>query len=64
MPQVEKLKIFLASPSDVATERRHVGKVIEEINRTVAADKGIVLEVVSSENAFPWLRQGWSSYTQ
>ncbi|MBD2745011.1 hypothetical protein [Coleofasciculus sp. FACHB-1120] len=53
MPQVEKLKIFLASPSDVATERRHVGKVIEEINRTVAADKGIVLEVVSSENAFP-----------
>jgi hypothetical protein len=23
-----------------------------------------VLEVVSSENAFPWLRQGWSSYTQ
>ena len=53
MPQVEKLKIFLASPSDVATERRHVGKVIDEINRTVAADKGIVLEVVSSENAFP-----------
>ncbi|MEH2461071.1 hypothetical protein [Nostoc sp.] len=53
MPQVEKLKIFLASPSDVATERRHVKKVIEEINQTVAADKGIVLEVVSSEKAFP-----------
>ena len=53
MPQVEKLKIFLASPSDVPTERRHVGKVIEEINRTVAANKGIVLEVVSSANAFP-----------
>ncbi|MEH2454520.1 hypothetical protein [Nostoc sp.] len=53
MPQVEKLKIFLASPSDVAIERRHVEKVKEEINRIVAADKGIVLEVVSSANAFP-----------
>lgn len=53
MPQVEKLKIFLASPSDVPTERRHVWKVIEEINRTVAANKGIVLEAISSENAFP-----------
>ncbi|MEH2293254.1 hypothetical protein [Nostoc sp.] len=53
MPQVEKLKIFLASPSDVAIERRHVEKVREEINRTVAADKGIVLDVVSSANAFP-----------
>ena len=53
MPQVEKLKILLASPSDVPTERRHVGKVVEEINRTVAANKGIVLEVVSSANAFP-----------
>ncbi|MHC5772497.1 hypothetical protein [Nostoc sp.] len=53
MPQVEKLKIFLASPSDVPTERHHVKKVIEEINQTVAADKGIVLEVVSSEKAFP-----------
>ena len=53
MPQVEKLKIFLASPGDVDTERRHVAKVVEEINRTVAAALGVVLEVISSKNAFP-----------
>lgn len=53
MPQVEKLKIFLASPGDVDTERRHVVKVVEEINRTVAAALGVVLEVISSKNAFP-----------
>ncbi len=54
MPQVRiVIKIFLASPGDVATERRHVEKLKEEINRTVAANKGIVLEVVSSANAFP-----------
>jgi dsDNA-binding SOS-regulon protein len=53
MPQVEKIKIFLASPGDVDTERRHVMKVVEEINRTVAAALGVVLEVISSKNAFP-----------
>jgi hypothetical protein len=53
MPQVEKLKIFLASPGDVSTERNHVVKVVEEINRTVAPDKGVVLEVIRSENAYP-----------
>lgn len=53
MPQVEKLKIFLASPGDVDTERRHVVKVVEEINRTVASALGVVLEVISSKNAFP-----------
>ncbi len=53
MPQVEKLKIFLASPGDVSTERKHVVKVVEELNRTVASDKGVVLEVICSENAYP-----------
>lgn len=53
MPQVEKLKIFLASPGDVRTERNHVVKVVEELNRTVASDKGVVLEVIRSENAVP-----------
>jgi hypothetical protein len=54
MPQVEKLKIFLASPGDVSTERRYVVEVVEEVNRLVAADKGIVFEVVRSEkNVFP-----------
>ncbi len=53
MPQVEKLKIFIASPGDVSTERKHVVKVVEEINRTVAPDKGVVIEVIRSENAYP-----------
>jgi hypothetical protein len=54
MPQVEKLLVFLASPSDVPTERRYVEEIIAELNRTVASIKGIVLQVVSWENdAFP-----------
>jgi dsDNA-binding SOS-regulon protein len=54
MPQVEKLKIFLASPSDVATERNYVVEVVEEVNRTIGAHKNVVLEVVRSEkNVFP-----------
>jgi hypothetical protein len=55
MPQVEELKIFLASPSDVPTEKdRYVDQVIDEINRTVASDKGVVLRVFrSGKNTFP-----------
>jgi hypothetical protein len=53
MPHVEKLKIFLASPSDVPTERRHVKKVIDELNQTVADEKGVYFVLTSSENAFP-----------
>lgn len=53
MSKVDKIKIFLASPSDVKTERRHVQKVIEEINRTITSAQGVVLEIICSENAFP-----------
>src|SRR5919199_2239638 len=55
MPQVEELKIFLASPSDVPTEKdRYVDQVIDEMNRTVASDKGVVLKVFrSGKNTFP-----------
>ncbi|RYH64137.1 MAG: hypothetical protein EON54_06895 [Alcaligenaceae bacterium] len=54
MAQAEKLLIFLASPRDVPNERRHVSKVIEDLNRTIASQRGIVLQVVSWENdAFP-----------
>ncbi|MDZ8104717.1 MAG: hypothetical protein RM338_03715 [Nostoc sp. DedQUE12a] len=53
MPQVEKLKIFLASPGDVRTERNHVFKVVDELNRTVASDKGVILQVICSKNAYP-----------
>src|SRR6266849_2814383 len=54
MPKVEKLLIFLASPGDVPTERRHVKEVADEINRTIAPGKGVVLEVVRWEtHTFP-----------
>jgi hypothetical protein len=53
MPQLEKLSIFLASPSDVRQERACVREVIDEVNRTVAAHKGVFLDLVSSERAFP-----------
>lgn len=53
MPQVEKIKIFLASPSDVPKERKYLVDVINEINCTIADSKGVVLEVICSENAFP-----------
>jgi hypothetical protein len=54
MPQVEKLLVFLASPGDVPTERRYVEEIVAELNRTVASDKGEVLQIVRWENdAFP-----------
>jgi hypothetical protein len=54
MAQLERLLVFLASPEDVPKERRYVQEVINELNRTVAAARGIVLQVKSWENdAFP-----------
>ncbi|MEM7589958.1 MAG: hypothetical protein AAF383_00280 [Cyanobacteria bacterium P01_A01_bin.83] len=54
MPQVELLKIFLASPSDVSRERDYIEEVVEEINRSTAPSKGVRLEVVRSEkNTYP-----------
>jgi len=54
MPSVEKLLVFLASPGDVLAERRYVEEVVAELNRTVANEKGLVLQVIRWENdAFP-----------
>jgi len=54
MSQVEKLLVFLASPSDVPKERRIVEEIIAELNHTVASEKNVVLQVVRWENdAFP-----------
>ena len=54
MPSVKKLLVFLSSPGDVQTERRHVKDIVEELNRTVASDKGLVLQVMSWEvDAYP-----------
>ena len=54
MAQIDKLLIFLASPGDCKTERRHVEKVVEELNRTVAPGMNIMLDVIRWEqDAFP-----------
>lgn len=51
--QVDLIKIFLASPGDVKTERNHVKAVVAAINRTVAKDRDVRLEVICSEDAYP-----------
>jgi hypothetical protein len=51
---VEQLDVFLASPGDVPTERRYVGQVVEELNRTLTFDKGVVLRLKCwGKDAFP-----------
>lgn len=46
---VKKIRIFVASPGDVETERDILDSVIKELNNTIAPDKGIVLELVQWE---------------
>ncbi len=53
MSQIKLLKIFLASPSDVSRERKYVLEVVEELNKSIAIAKGITIQVVSSDSAFP-----------
>jgi Domain of unknown function (DUF4062) len=50
--QVKKVRIFVASPGDVHSERDQLFKVINELNLTISAlapEKGIVLELVRWE---------------
>lgn len=46
---VTKVRVFAASPSDVAEEREHLSKVITELNSTVASYKGLAIELVRWE---------------
>ncbi len=46
---LERLRVFVASPGDVAAERDHVNTVADELNRGTATDAGFVLEVVRWE---------------
>lgn len=52
MRLVQHLSVFLASPGDVQAERDEAREVIEEMNRTVGREKGVVLEAV-----------GWETHT-
>ena len=47
--KVELLKVFVASPGDVSGEREVVREVIDDLNRTVASEKGVLLHVVGWE---------------
>ena len=43
------IKVFVASPTDVQAERRRLLSIVDELNRTVAEDRGFVLELVRWE---------------
>ncbi len=45
-----KLRIFAASPNDVADHREALRDVIDELNQTVASDRGLVLQFLTWEN--------------
>jgi hypothetical protein len=38
---VRIVTLFLASPGDVATERRHVADVVERLNRNIIDERGM-----------------------
>ena len=51
---VQLLSVVVASPSDVTAEREAVESVTAELNRTVAADRKILLQIVRWEtDAYP-----------
>jgi Stage II sporulation protein E (SpoIIE)/NACHT domain len=52
--RIEILRVIVASPSDVAAERDIVSRVLEDLNRSVAADRGVRLEPIRWEtDAYP-----------
>lgn len=54
MEQKRILRVVVASPSDVQSERDALAGVIEELNRGIAGDKGLLLELSRWEtDAYP-----------
>lgn len=53
MAQLELIKIFLASPGDVLSERQYADEVVNEINKSFAHDNGFMLKLVSSKDLIP-----------
>ena len=54
MEQVHVLRIVVASPGDVQAERDALQVVLEELNRGIAAERGLRLELVRWEtDAYP-----------
>ncbi len=48
-----KLRVFLASPSDVADERKRVARVIDAMNKSEARAHGVTLELLKWEDVAP-----------
>jgi hypothetical protein len=54
MAQVQILRIVVASPGDVQAERNALATVVEELNRGIAAERGLRLELARWEtDAYP-----------
>src|SRR5271167_4917978 len=52
--RVQVLRVVVASPGDVQAERDRVSVVFDEINKSLAADRGVRLEAVRWEtDAYP-----------
>jgi hypothetical protein len=51
--RIEILRVIVASPSDVAAERDIVSGVLEDLNRSVAVDRGVRFERIRWETAIP-----------
>jgi hypothetical protein len=52
MPMSDTIRIFVASPGDVLSERDQLGRVVHELNTTLSAlvpERGLVLELVRWE---------------
>ena len=47
------INVFLASPSDVADERRVVSEIIAELNQSITQDLGMMLSLVRWEDLIP-----------
>ena len=48
-----KLRVFLASPGDVADERKRVARVINAMNKSEARAHGVTLELLKWEDVAP-----------
>ena len=47
--EVKLLKVFIASPGDVAKERDVLREVIDDLNRSLALEKGVMLQAIGWE---------------
>lgn len=46
---IQKIRVFVASPDDVRSERDQLGHAIEELNTTLGHDRGVVVELIRWE---------------